>query len=477
MKHLLTDFVQDLRYALKLFGKAPGFAAVAVSTLALGIGANTAVFSVVDAVLLRPLPYRNPERLVVVWNRNVQHQGAGEPGPSKLFQGYRDFEEYARRVESFDAVSVATWAIGPQLWRGRGPAREIFAMPVGASFFTMLGVQASLGRTFVDDDERAGCSVVLSHRFWQNELAGQSDIVGETLDLGRRACTVRGVMPQDFEFYPAAAQLWTVLGPDFLPAREQLGVGVFARLKAGATLEHAQAEVEALYAAVHRNDGAERDLSPVVYPLQQEFAWLASRTLRTTLIALSGAVAVVLLITCLNVASLLLGRSTGRARELAVRAAIGAGRPRLLRQLLGEGLLLSAIGSGLGVLVAIAAIRYFRYANPIELPPAADVAIHWRTLIFTAVLAIATTVAFGLLPAWRASLVNPGQALKAGGRGPVRGTSGNGLLRILVLGQVALSVALLGAAALLLGSVVRMSSEPLGFDPDRLFTHPDRPGC
>ncbi len=461
----LTDFLQDLRYALRLFGKGPAFAAVAITTLALGIGANTAVFSVVDAVLLRPLQYRDPERLVAIWNRNLK-----DSGPSKLFQGYRDFETYSRNARSFEAVSAATWAVGGQLWTGHGPAREVFAMPVDASFFSTLGLQASLGRTFLPDDEKAGCSVVLSNRFWRNELGGDAGIAGRSLNLEHRSCAVRGVMPPGFVFYPAAVQMWTLLVPDFQPRRDQLAVGIFARLRPSATLAQAQSEVESIYAALHRGDRLERDLSPLVYPLQQEFTWLASRTLRATLLALTGAVTLVLLIACLNVASLLLGRSAGRARELAVRAAIGAGRRRLVRQLLSEGFFLSLIGSGFGAMLAYAAIRYFGYANPIELPPGAEVSIHWRVLIFTAALSVATTLTFALVPAWRGSQVDLVEGLKSGGRGPVRGGLKNRLPSGLIFAEVAFSAALLVAAGLLIDSVVRIGSEPLGFDPDRLFT-------
>jgi hypothetical protein len=181
-------------------------------------------------------------------------------------------------------------------------------------------------------------------------------------------------------------------------------------------------------------------------------------------------VAIVLVITCLNLASLLLGRAAARSRELAVRAAIGAGRSRLVRQLLSEALVLSIAGSVVGVLVAYAAVRYFRYSGPIELPPGADVTVHWRTMIVSGAVSAAATLAFGLVPAWRASLVHPAEALKTGGRGQVRGGRSNRPVRILVISQIALAVVLLGAAALLVGSVMRMSSEPLGFDPNRLFT-------
>jgi putative ABC transport system permease protein len=456
------DFTRDLRYAVRLLHRQPAFAAVVVTTLALGIGANTTIFSVVDSVLIRPLPYRDPERLVAIFNTRLK-----EPG-SKLFQQYRDFEGYARHARSFESLSLATWAVAPQVWRGRRTPRELLVMPVDASFFTMLGVQAALGRTFLDDDARAGCAVVLSHRFWENELGCGRHVVGATLNLDRRSCTVRGVMPPGFVFYPAAAQIWMALGPDFPTARDDLNVGVFARLKRGVTPERAQIEVATIHARMHQHD-SERELSPFVSPLQREFTWLASRTLQRTLIALSGAVAVVLLIACLNVATLLIGRSASRARELAIRSAIGAARVRLVRQLFSEALALSLIGGAVGTLLAFGAVKYFRDVNPIELPPGADVAVHARMLVFTTLLSVLSTVLFGLVPSWRSALVNPSAMLKAGGRG-TRGGSSNRVMRGLVVAQLALSLMLIVASALLIGSVRRMMSEPMGFDPTHLFT-------
>ena len=207
-----------------------------------------------------------------------------------------------------------------------------------------------------------------------------------------------------------------------------------------------------------------------MYPLQQEFTWLTSRTLRTTLIALGGAVGLVLLVACVNVASLLLSRSASRARELAIRAAIGAGRERLMRQLLTEGFLLATVGSAVGVLMAYTTIRYVAYARPIELPPGVELRIHGTTLIFTAVLSMATTLAFGLVPAWRGSLARPDERLKAGGRGSIGHGSTHRFLRGLVFAQVALSVALLAAAGLLIDSVVRLGAESIGFDPNHLLS-------
>lgn len=453
--------LQDLRYAARVLRKSPGFTTIAALTLALGIGANTAVFSIVDAVLLRPLPYRNPERLAVIWDQLAREKGFG-----KVFDSYADFEEWRRHARGFENVAVETWAVGGRVLTGHGPAKEVLALPVSASFFSLLGIAPALGRTF---EEERGCSVVLTDRFWRNTLGADRGAIGRHLTLDRDACVVLGVMPPGFAFYPEATEMWILLGPDFRPKREDIPVGVFARLKPGVTIEQAQAEVSALHAALHRSDGREKDIAPVVYKLQSEFTWLAARTLRSTLWVLAAAVGFVLLIACLNVANLLLGRSLTRERELAVRAALGSGQGRLVRQLLTEGLLLAAIGCVPGMALAFAAIRYFRFANPVELPIGADVAMNAPVLLFACTLSAATTLIFALLPAWRASRVDVNHALKAASRSAIYGGSRQRMVRAMVIAEMALSVVLLTGAGLLMESVLRMQSDA-GFDPRRLIT-------
>jgi putative ABC transport system permease protein len=461
----LREALHDLRYAARLWSQAPAFTVAATLVLALGIGATTVVFSIVDGVLLRPLPYKDPDRLVAVWRRNVREQGA-----SKLFDTFVDFDEYRRRAASFDSVAAATWAVDSQVLTGHGPTREITVIPVSASFFSTLGVDAALGRTFAADDESRGCSVVLANAFWQNTLQADRTIVGSSIMLENRACTVVGVMPPGFAFYPQAAQIWTLLGPDTRPPRTDMSVGIFARLKGEVTPAQAQAELTALHSGLHPGEGLERDLIPTVYELQGEFTWLASRTLRSTLFAVSGAVGFVLLIACLNVANLLLGRSITRHRELAVRAALGASRARLLRQLLTEGLLLSLLGGGLGIVLAYGAIRYLRYSNPIELPVGADIVLHVPALLFAASVSVLTTLVFALMPALRASCIEAGPGLKAAGHGSTQHRASRRLVSGLVAIETALSVALLVGAGLLIQSVLRMTTEPLGFNPDSLVT-------
>jgi putative ABC transport system permease protein len=274
-------------------------------------------------------------------------------------------------------------------------------------------------------------------------------------------------MPPGFAFYPDATALWILLTPNFSPSRDQLPIGIFAPLKPGIHIAQAQAEVSRLHAALHRSDGKERDIVPVIYDLQEEFTFLAEVGLRKTLWVLLGAVGFVLLIACLNVANLLLGRALGRERELAVRAALGGGRQRLLRQLLTEGLLLACVGGALGVGVAFAAVRCFRAINPIEMSIGAHVEINSPVLAFTAVVSMVTAVVFGLLPAWKASRVDAMEGLKAGGRGSIANAPQR-LIKGLIAAELALSLLLLAGAGLLLESVLNMNSEPLGFHPEGL---------
>ena len=455
---------QDLRFAARLLRKRPGVTIVAAITLALGTGATAAVFSIVEAVLLRPLPYRDPGRLVAIWDRGLR-----EKGLEKVFAPYTDYDEWSRRARSFESIAAATWAYSPtRVWTGRGPAKELLVIPASATFFDTLGVHAALGRTFTRDDEGHGCAVVLSHAFWSTLLGADRSIAGQSLTLDRRACTVLGVMPSSFSFYPPATQGWILLGPDFQPPRETATVGIFARLKPGVTRERAQAEVASLHHASHPG-GFWRDFEPAVYDLHGEFTFLASRTLRVTLLVAFSSVLLVLLIAALNVANLLLARLAERQREFAVRAALGSGKARLVRQVLTESLLLSAIGTSAGILIAFAAVRYFRYASPIEVTAGADVRINLPVLLFTAGVSIATTVFFGLFPAAGASRMDMSERLKAAGRG----TAGGGLRRrtatTMVALEMGLSFVLLVGAGLLLRSALRMGSENLGYNPVGLF--------
>jgi putative ABC transport system permease protein len=465
----MEELGQNLRYGGRILKKNFGFTLVAAVTLAFGIGANTAVFSILDGVLLRPLPYRQPQRLVVIWDRITRGKNT-----APIFASYQDFEQFQRYAKSFADISAATWASNGRVWTNGGPAKTLVVIPATASFFQTLGVHAALGRTFTRADEQRGCTVVLSNAFWQEKLGARPDVIGRELTLDDMECTAVGVMPPAFSFYPRQAQMWILAGPNLRPKREDLIVGIFARLKPGVTLAQAQTEVGTLHHALHQADGGERYVEPVVYNLQDQFTFLAGRTLRTTIWLLAGAVGCVLLIACLNVGNLLLGRALVRERELAVRAALGSGHARLVRQLLTEAFLLASLGAVLGLAIAFGGIRYFRYANPIELPAGTEVTINVPVLLFNGLLTIGTALFFGLLPAIRASRVNVNNSLKASGRSAAQQSSRQLLAKFMVATEMALSVALLSGASLLLISLWRMQDAHLGFDPHNLlFTSTD----
>jgi predicted permease len=388
--------LQDLRYAVVLLRRTPGLTVAVLVTLALGVGATTAVFSVVQAVLLRPLPYAEADRLVVIFDGHRRERSL-----SKVFASYQDFEIWKANSTSLETLGVLTWATSPRILTGLGQARSVLALPTSIEMFSLLGVPAALGRTFLPNDVGRGCAVVLSHRFWQSALGARPEVVGRSLTLDDRACTVLGVMPASFEFYPIAADMWSLIPPGG-PGLEA-GVGVFGRLKPGISVATAQGELAALHSWGRTGEEHAAMFTPRVSRLQEEFTWLAGRNLRLTLLVLFGAVGFVLLIACVNVANVLLARSVSRQREFAVRAALGSGRWRLAHQLLTEGLLLSALGAGLGVLLAAGAVHLFRTLAPVELPPGSVVRVDLVVLAFTGSLAIATTLVVALVPAWRAS--------------------------------------------------------------------------
>jgi putative ABC transport system permease protein len=450
---------QDLRLACRLLWLAKGFTFVATATLALGIAATTAVFSIVNGALLRPLPYRDPGRLV-----EILDQALHERGNSKLFGTYADYREYARHAQTLDRAAAVTWAVKSPIMTGHGNARGVTAIAVSAGFFDLLGARAALGRTFTPTDEEGGCKVVLSHAFWTSVFSSDAHAVGESVALDGKACVIVGVTPKEFAFYPSAAQMWTLILPGDSDADKTLAICI-GRLKPRVTIVQAQAELSALFAALHAGDNW-RDFGPAVNPLQPELTWLAGRNLRVTLWVLLAAVGLVLLIACVNVANLLLGRALARSREFAVRAALGGGRARLFRQLLTEVLPIAAMGGALGLWMAFGAVRYFQSVNPVELPVGSDISIDPRVLLFTIVISAIAALAASTAPAWKASRADLNMALKSGGRGAIGG--GALLGRAMAAMETALSVILLAGAGLLMQSVLRMDSADLGIRPEGL---------
>jgi len=463
----MREAIADLGYAARALRHHPGFATVAILLLALGIGANALVFSLVDRILLRPLPFRDPDRLAAIWETTRNWD-------PKVFACDRDVEAFNRQSRSFDGIAGWQWV--EYTLAGRGDPRRTLGEAVTPRFFETLGVPAAEGRTFGPADLNGAPAVVLSDAGWKSLLGGARGAVGQALTLDGRAYTVLGIMPRVFEFYPRQALFWALLTPADVERQASAkfhGMGTVGRLRRGVSMAAAEAEIAALRAALERTDPDEfPHAGAMVRSLQQELTWLAGRGLRSGLLLLFAAVAFVLLIACANVANLLAGRALERRREIAIRTALGAGRGRLIRQILTENLLLCALGAAAGVLLAYAGLRYFLAVQPVELPigvAAESVSLDWRVLAFAAALAGLTAVLSGLPPAWQASRFRLHHVLKQGGRGGSAGPAEQRSRSVLVIIEVALSLTLLTGAALLIESLFRLRAEPLGYRMDGLL--------
>jgi predicted permease len=456
---MLETLLQDIRFGLRVLRKQPGFSLIAILMLGLGIGANTAMFSIVDAWLLRPLPFKDSDRLVIMLRNDLKRPT--EPAYALL---YRDFEAWKAQSRSFASLSGMFWR--RYLLTGSGEPEELDGMIATADLFTTLGVPAQRGRVFGPDDLTGPPAAVISHRFWQHRFGGSDGAVGASLTLNGVPHQIIGVMPPDFDLrmleQPTGADVLTLL-PTAEPGYRPDGVAPLAaigRLKPGVTLAAAQSELT----IIQRQSDAKypdniKDSGPLVTGLQAD----NSRTVRLTLLSLSAAVAFVLLIACTNLAGLLLARTARRQQELAIRAALGSGRRRLLAQLLTESLLLTLIGAAVGLLLAYAGVRLFVAINPMGVLPSNSIAIDARALGFTLALSLLTTALFGLMPALRASRTDLNAVLKSGSRGASDGASSRRALNAMVTAQMALTVVLLIGAGLMIKTLIRLRTEPLGF--------------
>ncbi|HEV2276816.1 MAG TPA: ABC transporter permease, partial [Acidobacteriaceae bacterium] len=469
----LESLTRDVRFALRQMRRSPGFAIAAVLTLALGIGANTAIFSLVEGILLRPLPYRHPDRLVVVWQTTPEHRATGA-----FFNTYRQFEAFQQNSRTFERLSAMSWASGmrsgPVQWNGR-PV-EMLAFSASMDFFSTLGVSAQIGRTFAPADLNAACTVVLAHGFWQNKLGAPANIAGQTLSFGDASCRVIGVMPRSFSFYPPETNAWMLITPSstFATKPWESMTGVFGLLKPGVTREAAQAELASIEARIlpeaPQEDVFLRNWAPDVIPLHDNFTWLTGRNLRRGLWLLLGASSLILLLACANLGSLLQGRSMGRSRELAMRAALGAGNGRLIGQLMTESLLLAASGTVAGLALSSGLLRWFRATNPIQLPPGTVIAMDWHVLLFAAAAGLVCLLLFGLLPARQASRMDPNAALRAGGAAQGATRSALHAMQGLVVMQVALSMMLMATAGLLAKSLWNLVATDVGYRTEHIFS-------
>ena len=450
-----ATWLDDIRHALRVLRKNPGFAAVAVLTLALGIGAATAVFSVVNGVLLAPLPYRQPDRLMMIWE-NWERRGE-----DRVVVSYNNFRDWKAQSRSFEHMAAF---VGDSAFMMAGDERvEIPGARVSATFFPALGVQPSFGRTFLPDEDRTSASnvTVLSYGLWQR-LGGGRNLAGKTIRLDHDVFTVVGIMPRGFNF-PWDSELWFPFAADD-PRNAGGGhyLRVLGRLWPGVSERQAQEEMRTIAARLKQAHPKEnKGIGANVVPLLEQTVG----EVRRALLILMGAVACVLLIACANVANLLLVRATGRQREIALRFALGASRWRVIRGLLTESVLLSLAGAACGVGAAHGLVRAFVSIDPIHLPRIHEIALDGRVLLCALMAAIATGFAFGLAPALQNLKLDLGKRLK-GGPGVVAGGSRNRGRSVLAVMQIALSVVLLVGASLLLRSFILRVSVPLGFQPE-----------
>jgi predicted permease len=464
----LEDAWQDLRYGLRMLRKSPGFTAVAILTLALGIGANTAIFSLVNGVLLRPLPYSQPDRLVSITD-------------SYFPQG-----SIAAMQASLKTMDLAGYSDGAEFnLTGLGDASRLYGASVSADFFSILAAKPESGRVFESGEDSPGKDnvVILSHALWQKDFGGDPNTVGRSLTLDGQNRQIIGVMPADFQFPSQKTQLWVPLHLDPRNVGSYWGAGfmpVLGRLRDGFTTEQANAELRSALPRL-------RAMFPWKMP---DLLWAGSElvplqaeitgNVRTKLFVLLGAICLVLLIACANVANLLLARGVTRQREMAVRAALGADRTRICRQLLTESGLLAICGAAFGMLFAVSGLRWLKTILPADTPRLGSVSIDWRVLAFTASIALLTGLIFGLAPALYAGRIDLTESLKKGGQHSATTGSTDGLRRALAISEVALAFVLVIGAGLLVKSLWELVRVNPGFQAESIMTAritPNKPFC
>jgi putative ABC transport system permease protein len=467
----METLLQDIRYGVRVLLKGRTVTFVAVIALALGIGANTAIFSIVNALLFRSLPYKNAERLAMIWETNSEVQIGFDSLPVSIAA----FDDWRKQGESFEAVSILDSQ--RYAFTGAGRPERISGVTTSASFFDVMGASPILGRTYTEEEDRPGANrvAVISYALWQSHFGGDKEVCGRTMQLDGSDYAIIGVMPRGFQFpratdlptyfqLPVQTELWTPAGltDKQLANRDSHNKSVIVRLKPDVTLQQAQAEIDAITRHAAEQYEASKGFSASVVPLKQQLVG----SLRLALLILLGAVGLVLLIACANVANLLLARAAARQKEMAVRTALGASRARLVRQLLTESVLLAIVGGAVAVLLAVWGIDLLLALSPASIPRKHEITVDGTALAFTFTVALITGVLFGLAPAFQVSRFNLNETLKEGARGSTG--SRNRVRSLLVVAEVALSLVLLIGAGLLIRSFARLTGTDAGFNPQNV---------
>jgi predicted permease len=471
---LIEDLLQDLRYAMRSFAKTPGLTALIVLSLAIGIGANTAIFSVTSTLLLKPLPYPAPDRIAILWLRSP---GIGIP------QDWPSPGQYHDIVTQNHVFQDTALAFGDTFtFIDRSKAMKVDGIHATSSLLPMLGAKPMLGRIFLPEEDQRGKpqTVVLTYGFWQREFASDPNIVGRAITLDGTPHTVVGVLSPGFRLnHEVIPTIAGIDKPDFfMPPLEEAkdpnnygseNYNILARLKPGVTMKQAQSDIDVIAARLRREKHRDRTFTISVVPLMEQVVG----NVRTGTLILFGAVSLVLLIACTNVANLLLSRAAVRQREIAIRAALGAGRVRVVRQLLTESISLSLMGGVAGLAISALSIFIARKMHPGNIPRLEELGMDFRVLGFTLAISILTGVVFGLAPALRASRVDLTASLKAGGKGLFSGGLSirhDKLRGALVIAELAISLPLLVGAGLLVRSFVRLANVPPGFNPQHVVS-------
>ncbi|MFY9532026.1 MAG: ABC transporter permease [Candidatus Acidiferrales bacterium] len=465
----MQTLLQDLRYGWRMLVKSPGFTAVAVLTLALGIGANSAIFSIVYCTILRPLPFPDSKQLTMIWETDANRaltRGAASPA---------EFLDWREQNHVFERI--ASWRTWFYTLTGQGEPEQVWGVSTSAEFFQLIGAHPILGRDFLQEEETPGHEqvVILSYGLWQRRYGGDPAVIGRSIVIDEKPYTVIGVLPAGFSVFGTSRQfdLWMPFAFDRARLnRDDHSVLVFARLKKDVTLAQAQAEMGTILRRLQQQYPTnDEGIGIRVSRMQQE----PVRDLLPAMSVLTAAVGLVLFIACANVANLLLARASTREREIAVRAALGAGRKRIIRQLLTESFLLAFLGGGLGLLAAYGGLRLLPIVLPPrggfgELPRMQEIGIDHTVVGFTVLIACLTGILFGLAPAFQVSQTSLSETLKEGSRGATGARRGHMLRSALVVSEVAFSLLLLLGAGLLIRSFVRLMTEDIGFNPQNLLT-------